>query len=64
MQRIGLCAAFALNVMLFSLPAYFGMDPDCEWARLFRLLAFLFGTLSFLTGGTYFIGRAVRALRA
>lgn len=62
-RRIGLCAAFALNVMLFSLPAYFGMDARFEWAGLFRLLAFAFGTLSFLVGGAYFLGRAVQALR-
>jgi Cu2+-exporting ATPase len=62
-KRIGLCSAFALNVMLFALPAYFGMRPDFEYAGLFRLLSLLFATLSVLVGGTYFVGRAVRALR-
>ncbi len=62
-KRIGLCAAFAMNVMLYALPAYFGMEPSFEWAGLFRLLSLAFGTLSFLVGGTYFVGRAVRALR-
>jgi len=62
-RRIGLCAAFALNVMLFTLPAYFGMHPDFEYAALFRLLSLLFATLSVLAGGSYFIGRAGRALR-
>ena len=62
-KRIGLCAAFALNVMLFALPSYFGMRPDFEYAGLFRLLTLLFATLSVLAGGTYFIGRAARALR-
>jgi Cu2+-exporting ATPase len=62
-KRIGLCAAFAMNVMLFSLPAYFGMTTAEEWAGLFRLLAFVFGTLSLLVGGSYFLGRAIRALR-
>jgi Cu2+-exporting ATPase len=62
-KRIGLCAAFAMNVMLFSFPVYFGMDPHFEWARLFALLSFTFGTLSFLVGGTYFLMRGVRALR-
>ncbi|HMD61646.1 MAG TPA: heavy metal translocating P-type ATPase metal-binding domain-containing protein, partial [Opitutaceae bacterium] len=61
--RIGLCAAFALNVMLFTLPAYFGMRRDFEYAGLFRLLSLVFATLSVLAGGTYFIGRAARALR-
>jgi Cu2+-exporting ATPase len=62
-KRLGLCAAFALNVMLFAFPAYFGMDPSFEYARLFGLLALAFGTLSVLVGGGYFVGRAVRAAR-
>ncbi len=62
-KRIGLCAAFAMNVMLFSLPVYFGMDRSFEWAGLFGLLSLGFGTLSFLVGGTYFVGRAFRAVR-
>lgn len=62
-KRIGLCAAFAMNVMLFSLPVYFGMERSYEWAGLFGLLSLAFGTLSLLVGGTYFLSRAVRALR-
>ncbi len=62
-KRIGLCAAFAMNVMLFSLPVYFGMPKTYEWAGLFGLLSLAFGTLSLLVGGLYFIGRAVRAVR-
>ncbi len=62
-KRIGLCAAFAMNVMLFSLPTYFGMERTYEWAGLFGLLNVAFGTLSLLVGGTYFLVRAVRALR-
>jgi Cu2+-exporting ATPase len=63
-RRIGLCAAFALNVMLFTLPVYFGMRPDFAYAGLFRLLALLFATFSVLAGGSYFFVRAVGALRA
>ena len=62
-RRIGLCAAFTMNVMLFSLPVYFGMEATFEYARLFGLLSLAFGTLSLLVGGTYFLGRAVRAAR-
>ncbi|MBC7366306.1 MAG: heavy metal translocating P-type ATPase metal-binding domain-containing protein [Undibacterium sp.] len=62
-KRIGLCAAFAMNVGLFTFPVYFGMTRDFEYARLFGLLSLAFGTLSLLVGGEYFIGRAVRALR-
>lgn len=63
LKRVGLCAAFAMNVMLYALPAYFGMARSDRYADLFSLLALAFGTLSFLVGGIYFIGRAVRALR-
>lgn len=62
-KRIGLCAAFAMNVMLYAFPAYFGMSPSFEWARLFGILSVAFGTLSFLVGGTYFLSRALLALR-
>lgn len=62
-RRIGLCAAFAMNIMLFALPAYFGMERTFAYARLFDTLAMACATLSVLAGGTYFIGRAVRALR-
>jgi len=62
-RRVGLCAAFAMNVMLFALPSYFGMDEGFAYAPLFGTLAGVFATLSLLTGGLYFIGRALRALR-
>ncbi len=62
-RRIGLCAAFAMNIMLFALPAYFGMERTFAYAQLFDTLAMACATLSVLAGGTYFIGRAVRALR-
>jgi Cu2+-exporting ATPase len=62
-KRIGICTAFAMNILLFTLPAYFGMQASFPYARLFGTLAMLFGTLSFLAGGSYFLGRAVRAVR-
>jgi Cu2+-exporting ATPase len=62
--RLGLCGAFALNTMGFSLPIYLGMPPDFEFAALFKLIAFLSATLSMLVGGGYFIDRAWRAVRA
>jgi Cu2+-exporting ATPase len=62
--RLGLCAAFALNTMGFSLPVYLGMPADFEFAALFKLIAFLSATLSMLVGGGYFIDRAWRAVRA
>jgi len=62
-RRIGLCAAFAMNIMLFALPVYFGMDKTFAYARLFGLLSASFATLSVLVGGGYFFSRAFRALR-
>jgi Cu2+-exporting ATPase len=63
LRRIGLCTAFAMNVMLFTLPVYFGMEPTYAYARLFSTLSMAFGTLSLLVGGGYFLNRAVRGLR-
>ncbi|MGC4074242.1 MAG: heavy metal translocating P-type ATPase metal-binding domain-containing protein [Nibricoccus sp.] len=62
-RRLGLCAAFAMNVMLFALPAYFGMDAANRYAHLFSTLSMGFATLSLLAGGGYFLNRAVAALR-
>jgi P-type Cu2+ transporter len=62
--RLGLCGAFALNTMGFSLPVYLGMPRDFEFAELFKLIAFLSATFSMLIGGGYFMDRAWRALRA
>jgi len=61
--RLGLCGAFALNAMGFTLPRYLGMPPDFEFAGLFHLIAFLSATLAMLVGGSYFIERAWRAAR-
>ena len=62
-RRIGLCAAFALNVMLFTLPTYFGMSRTFAYAPLFAMLSLLFATLSLLVGGSYFLVRAGQSLR-
>ncbi len=63
-RRVGLCAAFSMNIMLFALPAYFGMEATFRYAHLFGTLAMAFATLSLLTGGSYFLGRAWAALRS
>lgn len=62
-MRMGLCAAFAMNAMLNSVPGYLGMKSDEEFAGLFRLLAVGFATLSMLVGGSYFITRAWASIR-
>lgn len=62
-RRIGLCTAFAMNVMLFTLPVYFGMEQTFAYARLFETLSLLFGTLSLIAGGGYFLQKAWQGLR-
>lgn len=61
--RLGLCAALAMNTMLFTLPRYLGMGEEFEFAPLFQRLSLILGTLSFLIGGSYFVIRSWRSLR-
>ncbi len=60
--RLGLCAALAMNTMLFTLPRYLGMAGDFQFAPLFQRLALILGTASFLIGGSYFFVRSWRSL--
>jgi Cu2+-exporting ATPase len=62
--RLGICAAFALNGMVFSLPRYLGMPADFAFAGIFNLIIFVSATLSMLVGGSWFIKRAVQGVRA
>jgi Cu2+-exporting ATPase len=52
-----------MNIMLFTLPSYFGMEKTFQYAGLFGLLSLGFATLSFMVGGSYFVGRAWQATR-
>jgi Cu2+-exporting ATPase len=61
--RIGLCAAFAMNTMLFTLPGYLGMTQGFEYAALFNKLTVAFSTLSFVIGGSYFFSRTILSMR-
>jgi P-type Cu2+ transporter len=61
--RLGICGALAMNAMLFTLPSYLGMAPTFEFANLFSRVAFACSTLSFLIGGSYFMGRSWQSLR-
>ncbi len=61
--RLGLCGAFMLNAMGFTLPSYLGMPDDFAFSGLFQLIALLTATLSMLVGGSYFISRAWQAAR-
>lgn len=63
-RRMGVCGAFAMNAMAFSLPTYFGMPRDFAFAHWFDLIAAFTATLSMVVGGSYFIERAWRSLRA
>lgn len=62
--KLGLCAAFSMNAMVFTLPHYVGMPEDFGFAGIFRLVTFISATLSMLVGGSYFIKRAWRAALA
>lgn len=61
--RLGLCAAFAMNTMAFSLPRYLGMKNDFPYAGLFDLIALLSSTFTLLIGGTYFFSKALASLK-
>lgn len=61
--KLGLCAAFAMNTMLATLPRYLGMEADFFLADTLSLVALLFSTLSMLVGGLYFIRRAWTGLK-
>lgn len=62
--KLGICGAFALNAMVFSLPRYLGMEPDFQFAGIFNLITFISATLAMLVGGSWFIKRAVQGVRA
>jgi len=61
--RLGLCGAFAMNAMVFTLPRYLGMPQDFAFAGIFKLVVFLSATLAMLVGGSYFIRRAWQTLQ-
>jgi P-type Cu2+ transporter len=61
--RLGLCGAFTLNAMGFTLPSYLGMPQNFAFAGLFQLVGLLTATLAMLVGGSYFITRAWQAAR-
>lgn len=63
LPRLGLCAAFAMNTMAFSLPRYLGMEDDFAYARLFDLIALVSATFALMVGGSYFFVKAAAALR-
>lgn len=63
-RRMGICAALALNAMLFTLPRYLGLEGNDAFAALLDLVTFFIATFSMIIGGAYFFRRAWAALRA
>ncbi|MFT3828888.1 MAG: HAD-IC family P-type ATPase [Opitutaceae bacterium] len=61
--RLGLAAAFAMNTMIFALPAYLGLERTSEFYPVFEWLQAAFATAGLLTGGSFFARRAWGALR-
>lgn len=60
--RVGICAAFAMNAMVFTLPSYLGLDASDQLNKLFDSMILAFATGSFVVSGSYFTGRAWEAL--
>jgi len=62
-RRMGIAGALFMNCMLFTVPFYFGMEADFEYAPHFGFMIFFLATASVAVGGSYFISRSWRALR-
>lgn len=64
--RFGLCAALAMNSMIFSFAIYFGLEgggADSGLYRIFSIGSFALATAALLLGGSVFVRSAVAALR-
>jgi len=62
--RLGLCAAFAMNAMLFTLPHYLGIDPAEPIVPVLDAVALVLATLSLAVGGSVFARRSWHGLRS
>ncbi|MFZ5445505.1 MAG: heavy metal translocating P-type ATPase [Myxococcota bacterium] len=63
--RLGISAAIAMNVMLFSVSFYFGLSPDDPKVfQLFTWLSVLLSTATVAIGGWPFFQAAIRGLRS
>jgi Cu2+-exporting ATPase len=60
--RVGICAALAMNVMLFGAAIYLGLREGPIYEVL-NDLSYAAGVLAVLVGGSVFIGSALRAVR-
>ncbi len=59
--RVGICAAIAMNAMVFAIALYAGLE-DPATVRLFHLLQLALAGAAFLVGGMVFVRGAVRSL--
>ncbi|MBL8684566.1 MAG: heavy metal translocating P-type ATPase metal-binding domain-containing protein [Myxococcales bacterium] len=60
--RLGVCAALAMNAMIFAIPLYLGLDSGPTY-HAFRWISFGLATLSVIVGGSVFVRSAAVALR-
>lgn len=60
--RFGLCAALAMNSMIFAFAIYFGLEGGGLY-RIFSIGSFALATAALLIGGGVFVRSAVAALR-
>jgi Cu2+-exporting ATPase len=60
--RLGVCAALAMNAMIFALPLYLGLHEGPTY-QAFRWITFGLSTASVLVGGSVFARSAVAAIR-
>lgn len=58
MGKLGICAAFMMNGMAFSLPRYLGMPKTSAFADIFELIVMVSATLALLVGGSEFFKKA------
>lgn len=63
-RRTGICGAFAMNAMAFSLPTSSAWHGLFMFAKWFDLVAAISATLALFIGGSYFAERSWRSLRA
>lgn len=62
--RLGVCAALAMNAMMFALARYLGLEAEGgPLAELFGLLALALATAAVLVGGPVFFQAALGGLR-
>jgi len=58
MGKLGICAAFMMNGMAFSLPRYLGMPKTSAFADIFELIVMVSASLALLIGGSEFFKKA------